>query len=59
MRPDSKDLGGRALAAVDSEVPRGEVAKTFSVSVLTIKLAQEAPGDRRYRARADPQAFSP
>jgi transposase len=37
MKPYSKDLRLRVLAAVDSGVPREEVAKTFSVSVPTIK----------------------
>jgi transposase len=38
MKPYSKDLRVRLLAAVDSGVvPREEVAKTFSVSVPTIK----------------------
>jgi transposase len=37
MNPYSKDLRLRVLAAVDSGVPREEVAKTFSVSVPTIK----------------------
>jgi transposase len=38
MKPYSKDLRVRMLAAVDSGVvPREEVAKTFSVSVPTIK----------------------
>jgi|SRR3712207_5374076 transposase len=37
MKPYSKDLRVRVLAAVDSGVPREEVAKIFSVSVPTIK----------------------
>jgi transposase len=37
MKPYSKDLRLRVLAAVDSGMPREEVAKTFSVSVPTIK----------------------
>ena len=37
MKPYSKDLRLRVLAAVGSGVPREEVAKTFSVSVPTIK----------------------
>jgi transposase len=37
MKPYSKDLRLRVLAAVDAGTPRGEVAKTFSVSVPTIK----------------------
>jgi transposase len=37
MKPYSKDLRLRVLAAVDAGNPREEVAKTFSVSVPTIK----------------------
>lgn len=37
MRPYSKDLRLRVLAAVDAGKPREEVAQTFSVSVPTIK----------------------
>ena len=37
MKPYSKDLRLRVLAAVDSGEPRQEVAKTFSVSMPTIK----------------------
>src|SRR5215218_2899900 len=37
MKPYSKDLRIRVLAAVDRGVPREEVAVTFSVSVPTIK----------------------
>src|SRR5215207_5554456 len=37
MKPYSKDLRLRVLAAVDSEVPREEVAKTFSVAAVTFK----------------------
>jgi transposase len=37
MKPYSKDLRLRVLAAVDSGIPREEVAKTFSVSMPTIK----------------------
>jgi transposase len=37
MKPYSKDLRVRVLAAVDRGVPREEVAKTFSVSMPTIK----------------------
>jgi transposase len=37
MKPYSKDLRLRVLAAVDRGAPRKEVAKTFSVSVPTIK----------------------
>jgi transposase len=37
MKPYSKDLRVRVLAAVDRGVPREDVAKTFSVSMPTIK----------------------
>ena len=37
MKPYSKDLRLRVLAAVDEGVPREQVARTFSVSVPTIK----------------------
>src|SRR5215203_2137218 len=37
MKPYSKDLRLRVLAAVERGVPREEVARTFSVSVPTIK----------------------
>src|SRR5215216_4190415 len=37
MKPYSKDLRLRVLAAVDAGNPREEVAKTFSVSMPTIK----------------------
>ena len=37
MKPYSKDLRIRMLAAVDRGVPREEAARTFSVSVPTIK----------------------
>jgi transposase len=37
MKPYSKDLRLRVLAAVDSGSPRQEVVKTFSVSMPTIK----------------------
>jgi transposase len=37
MKPYSKDLRLRVLAAIDAGKPREEVAKTFSVSVPTIK----------------------
>ena len=37
MKPYSKDSRLRVLAAVDRGVPREEVAKTFSVSVPSIK----------------------
>ncbi len=37
MKPYSKDLRIRVLSAVDGGTPREEVAKTFSVSVPSIK----------------------
>ncbi len=37
MKPYSKDLRLRVLGAVDAGTPREEVAKTFSVSMPTIK----------------------
>ena len=37
MKPYSKDLRLRVLAAIDGGTPREEVAKTFSVSMPTIK----------------------
>src|SRR4051812_43855830 len=37
MKPYSKDLRLRVLAAVDAGTPRERVAKTFSVSMPTIK----------------------
>jgi transposase len=37
MKPYSKDLRLRVLSAVDAGNPREEVAKTFSVSMPTIK----------------------
>src|ERR671939_356068 len=37
MKPYSRDLRLRVLAAVDAATPREQVAKTFSVSVPTIK----------------------
>lgn len=37
MKPYSKDLRIRVLAAVDGGTPREEVAKTFSVSAPSIK----------------------
>jgi transposase len=37
MKPYSKDLRIRVVAAVDRGLPREEAAKTFSVSVPTIK----------------------
>jgi transposase len=37
MKPYSKDLRSRVLAAVDAGTSREEVARTFSVSMPTIK----------------------
>jgi transposase len=37
MKPYSKDLRIRVLRAVEHGVPREEIARTFSVSVPTIK----------------------
>jgi transposase len=37
MKPYSKDLRLRVLAAVDAATPREQVSKTFSVSIPTIK----------------------
>jgi transposase len=37
MKPYSKDLRLRVLAAVDCGVPREEVARTFSVSMPSVK----------------------
>ncbi len=37
MKPYSKDLRIRVLAAVDGGTPRTEVAETFSVSIPSIK----------------------
>ena len=37
MKPYSKDLRSRVLAAVDAGRPREEVARTFSVSTPSIK----------------------
>ena len=55
MRPYSKDLRLRVLAAVDAGTPREEqVAKTFSVSVPTmkrrLKRRREKTGDVEPRA---------
>jgi transposase len=37
MKPYSKDLRLRVLSAVDAGTPREQVAKTFSVSMPTLK----------------------
>jgi transposase len=41
MKAYSKDLRLRVLAAVDRGMPRAQVAKTFGVSVSTIKRYQK------------------
>ena len=47
MKPYSIDLRSRVLEAIDRGVPRKEVAKTFSVPMLSIKrwlkLLEERP----------------
>jgi transposase len=43
MKPYSKDLRLRVLSAVDAGTPREEVAKTFSVSMPTIKRWLKRP----------------
>jgi transposase len=47
MKPYSKDLRSRVLSAVDRGVPREELAKTFSVSVPTIKRWLKRPRETR------------
>ena len=54
MKPYSKDLRLRVLAALDAGRPREKVAKTFLVSMPTIKLAKETSGDWGCAAQADP-----
>jgi DDE superfamily endonuclease/Homeodomain-like domain len=49
MKPYSKDLRLRVLAAVDARRPREEVAKTFSVSVPTIKRWLNSERDEEVR----------
>ena len=44
MRPYSKDLRSRVLAAVDRGTSKEEAARTFSVSVPTIKRRRETGG---------------
>lgn len=56
MKSYSKDLRIRVLAAVDRGIPREEAARTFSVSVPTIKRwlkPQAASPDRGRGAKAD------
>jgi transposase len=43
MKPYSKDLRLRVLSTVDAGTPREEVAKTFSVSMPTIKRWLKRP----------------
>jgi transposase len=43
MKPYSKDLRLRVLSAVDAGKPREEVAKTFSVSIPTMKRWLKRP----------------
>ena len=43
MKPYSRDLRLRVLAAVDVATPREQLAKTFSVSVPTIKRWLKRP----------------
>jgi transposase len=54
MKPYSKDLRLRVLAAVDAGNPREEVAKTFSVSMPTIKRWLKRP---RERGDVEPRAI--
>ena len=57
MKPYSKDLRLRVLAAVERGVPREEVAKTFSVSVPSIKRwlkLRKETGDLESLGRAAP-----
>ena len=54
MKPYSKDLRLRVLAAVDAGRPREEVAKTFSVSMPTIKRWLKR---RRQTADVEPRAI--
>src|SRR5215203_2541666 len=54
MKPYSKDLRLRVLSAVDAGKPREEVAKTFSVSVPTIKRLLKR---RRETGDVEPRAI--
>jgi transposase len=54
MKPYSKDLRLRVLASVDAGKPREEVAKTFSVSVPTIKRWLKR---RRETGNVEPRAI--
>ena len=60
MKPYSKDLRLRVLAAVDAGKPREEAAKTFSVSMPTIKRWLKRPretGDVASLNRSPAEAF--
>ncbi len=52
MKPYSKDLRLKVLAAVDRGMPRGEVTGTFSVSPATVKRWLEK---RRETGDVDPE----
>ena len=54
MKPHSKDLRLRGLAAVDGGTPREEIARTFSVSAPTIKRWLER---RRETGGVEPKAI--
>jgi transposase len=54
MKPYSKDLRLRVLSAVDAGKPREEVARTFSVSMPTIKRWLNR---RRERGDVEPRAI--
>jgi transposase len=54
MKPYSKDLRLRVLGAVDAGTPREQVAKTFSVSMPTIKRWLKR---RRETADVQPRAI--
>ena len=54
MKPYSKDLRLRVLAAVDAGTPREQVAKTFSVSMPTIKRWRRR---RRETGGVEPRAI--
>ena len=59
MRPYSKDLRMRVLAAVDRGMPRREVAEVFGVSLASIKRwlkrRRETGACRPSRSRAGPR----
>jgi transposase len=54
MKPYSKDLRLRVLSAVDAGTPREQVAKTFSVSMPTIKRWLKR---RRHTGDVEPRAI--